>query len=80
MCTLPNYMRTLLNCMQMLRNCKRVRSNYIAKNPNKTAQIFAIAAEPQQFPHLSLLFCLTWETTLLESARFWLARQKRAIP
>jgi hypothetical protein len=40
--TLLNCTCTLSNCMQMLPNCKRVRSNYIAKNLNKTAHIFAI--------------------------------------
>jgi hypothetical protein len=66
--------------MQMLRNCKRMPSNYIAKTPNKTAQIFAICRRNPSFPRLSRIFCLTWETTLLESARFWLAPEKRAIP
>jgi hypothetical protein len=71
--TLPNYTCTLSTCKQLLRNCKRKFPNYIAKNPNKTAQISAICRRNPPLPRFSLIFCLTWQTTLLESARFWLA-------
>jgi hypothetical protein len=70
--TLPNRMSMLSNCMRMLSNCKRMFANYIAQNLNKIAQIPAIGGRNPQFPAILPKLSLTWQITLLKSARFWL--------